>query len=64
MKEETNDMDQKLKKFNTINNTLGAVVEDLDQKQTVMNKKIRNQREHIGAQNFKIKHFKVIINNV
>ena len=32
MKDETNDMDQKLKKFNTINNTLGAVVEDLDQK--------------------------------
>lgn len=38
MKDETNDMDQKLKKFNTINNTLGAVVEDLDQKQTIMNK--------------------------
>lgn len=30
MKDETNEMDQTLKKFNTVNNTLGAVVENLD----------------------------------
>ena len=59
MKDQTKDMDQKLKRFNTVNNTLGQVVEDLDQKQTAMNKQIRKQREHIGSQNFKIKHFKV-----
>lgn len=30
MKEETNRMDGKLKKFNAINNTLGNVVDELD----------------------------------
>jgi hypothetical protein len=30
MKDETNRMDQRLKKFNAYNNTLGSVVDELD----------------------------------
>jgi hypothetical protein len=31
MKDDTNKMDKKLKKLNSINNTLGAVIDELDQ---------------------------------
>ncbi len=41
MKEDTNDMDKKLKKFNAINNTLGSVVDELDTTQDSMKKKIK-----------------------
>ncbi len=30
MKDDTNKMDKKLKKLNSINNTLGAVIDELD----------------------------------
>ena len=30
MKDQTNQMDKKLKQFNTLNNTLGSVVDTLD----------------------------------
>ena len=30
MKDETKNMDKKLKKFNSINNSLGAVIDELD----------------------------------
>ncbi len=48
MKEDTNDMDKKLKKFNAINNTLGSVVDELDTTQDSMKKKIKEQRDKIA----------------
>ena len=42
MKEETNKMDKKLKDFNAINNTLGTVVDELDNAQEQMKKQIKD----------------------
>jgi hypothetical protein len=41
MKAETNKMDQKLKSFNAINNTLGTVVDELDTTQIRKSKEIQ-----------------------
>ena len=48
MKEETNKMDQKLKKFNNYNNTLGTVVDELDTAQALMKEQIKDQRAFIS----------------
>jgi len=37
-------MDSDLKKLSSINNTLGLVVDELDEKQKAMHEHIRNQR--------------------
>jgi len=58
MKEDTNKMDQKLKKFNAINNTLGMVVDELDSAQEAMKAQIMNQRAHLSSQVVKIRSFK------
>ena len=48
MKDETNRMDQRLKKFNAFNNTLGTVVDELDTAQIQMKDQIKDQRAYIS----------------
>jgi len=58
MKQKTNDMDSDLKKLSSINNTLGLVVDELDEKQKAMHEHIRNQRDTISKQRSKLKEIK------
>lgn len=58
MKEQTNEMDQKLKKFNELNNQLGEFVNNLDSIQSTLNEEIKKKRSHISYQNVHIKQFK------
>lgn len=58
MKEQTNDMDQKLKKFNELNNQLGEFVNNLDSIQSTLNDEIKKKRSYISYQNVHIKQFK------
>ena len=44
MKDQTNQMDETLKKLNNLNNSLGTVVEELNNKQKMMKEQIEKQR--------------------
>eukprot|EP01017_Pseudomicrothorax_dubius_P039674 TRINITY_DN6112_c0_g1_i2.p1 TRINITY_DN6112_c0_g1~~TRINITY_DN6112_c0_g1_i2.p1 ORF type:complete len:297 (+),score=85.74 TRINITY_DN6112_c0_g1_i2:98-988(+) len=63
MKDETNKMDKKLKKLSGINNTLGLVVDELDDTLEEMQKKITEQRLVFSSQVHKIKRFKDAVYN-
>ncbi|EGR29835.1 WD repeat protein [Ichthyophthirius multifiliis] len=58
MKEDTNEMDKLLKKYNSYNNYLGNAVDELYTAQELMNQQIKDQRNTISTQNTKIKRFK------
>jgi len=58
MKAKTNDMDMDLKKLSTINNTLGLVVDELDQKQNELQNHIKSQRNTLGKQTSRLKEIK------
>jgi len=47
-----------LKKLSSIHNTLGLVVDELDEKQKAMHDHIRNQRDTISKQRSKLKEVK------
>ena len=58
LKNDTRDMDKKLKEYNTINANLGYIVDDLRERQEYMGKLIKDNRNKIRHNDHTINSFK------